>query len=76
MREKRSGRNIAFIKAGIINLIRKNYHLSPDLFDISSFIDFKLTFVENWDNIKPRILRLCNNSKDNKAVRCEDIDFL
>jgi len=49
--------NIEFIEAGIKNLIRTNYELDPQNFDINSMIDPKLTFSENWDKIKPKVLQ-------------------
>jgi hypothetical protein len=48
------GRNKEFIVAGIKNLLKTDYKLSPDLYDIESEVDSKLTFCENWYHFKKK----------------------
>lgn len=47
--------NKAFKKAGIKNLLKRNYGMSIDL-DLDAEIDNSLTMKENWDNIKNKVL--------------------
>jgi hypothetical protein len=53
------GMNKEFKINGIKLLIKKNYGVSPDLFDFESIIDNSLTMSENWFEIKPKVLTLC-----------------
>lgn len=51
--------NKSFKVNGIKLLIRKNYGLETDLFDVDSLVDDSLSMSENWFNIfKPKILML------------------
>lgn len=42
--------NKTFKKAGIRNLITKNYKLPKDLIDLEALIDDNLSMSENWHN--------------------------
>jgi len=55
------GQNKDFIVAGIINLMRTNYNVQAGLLDIEAIVDETLSFEENWNNIKPKVLQLCEN---------------
>ena len=48
--------NKAFKVAGIRNLIKTNYGLAKDLFDIEALVDNSLSMAVNWSNIKPLVL--------------------
>lgn len=41
----------------IKNLLSKNYKIEPDLIDLESEIDSKLTLRENWSHIKRRYVK-------------------
>jgi len=49
--------------AEIKNLIRRNYDVDPMKIDVHSHVDKSLTFRENWNKIKPQVLRLSQKSR-------------
>lgn len=61
------GRNYHFIRAGIENLMRKNYRVDPHTVDLHAYIDTSLSMRENWHAIKPVVLALC---ADNHSSFC------
>ena len=51
--------NKAFKKAGILNLITRNYKLPKDTLDLETLIDDEIGMSENWHNkIKPIVKKL------------------
>lgn len=58
--------NKTFQVEGIKNLITRNYRLPTDIFDIDAMVDKTLTFQENWNIIKPKVLMLV---KDNPGIQ-------
>ena len=50
--------NKAFKKAGIKNLMQKNYKINEVCIDLESEIDDKLTMKENWFNLKKKVMIL------------------
>ena len=48
------GRNKAFIIAGILNLLKRNYKIEHDVIDVVAEVDSTLTFGENWNWIKEK----------------------
>lgn len=54
--------NRAFKVAGIKNLIKFNYKLSPSLIDVEALVDDTLSMSENWyNNIKPKVMQLIDH---------------
>jgi len=51
--------NRAFKEAGIRNLIKKNYEVSLGKIDLHAEIDDTISMAENWNNIKPKVILLC-----------------
>jgi hypothetical protein len=51
--------NRAFKIAGIKNLMKTNYNVPTDLIDLEAEIDDTLSMSENWNNLKEKILMLC-----------------
>jgi hypothetical protein len=51
--------NRAFKIAGIKNLMKTNYNVPTDLIDLEAEIDDTLSMIENWNNLKEKILMLC-----------------
>jgi len=50
--------NKAFKIAGIKNLMRTNYNVSPDMIDLEAEVDNNITMAENWSNMKERVIML------------------
>lgn len=47
--------NKPFMVAGIKTLLRRNYKIDPQTFDVEAHVDSTLTFGENWTIIKKMI---------------------
>lgn len=60
MKKNNRGKNKEFIVAGIKNLLKINYNIIPDLIDIESEVDTKLTFSENFQKIKEKYVNTYN----------------
>ena len=58
--------NKAFKVAGVKNLMKINYGVSPDLIDVEAHVDDSLSMSENWYVLKPKVLMLC--SKPHKIL--------
>lgn len=59
--------NRSFKVAGIKNLLRTNYDVSPSTIDVEAKVDDTLSMSENWyNNFKKEALLLC--SKPNKEL--------
>jgi hypothetical protein len=52
-------RNKEFLVAGIQNLMKTNYNVEIHQIDVESEVDSSIGFTENWENIKPKVLQLC-----------------
>ena len=49
--------NKAFMINGIMNLLKRNYKIEPDVIDIEAEVDSTLTFQENWNYIKRKYIK-------------------
>lgn len=52
------GSNYAFKRAGIENLLRRDYRLERGLLDVHSVISSNLSMGECWQILKPKVLLL------------------
>lgn len=47
--------NKDFIVAGIKNLLKRNYRMETDLYNIQDKVDATLSFQENWELVKEEL---------------------
>ena len=52
------GLSRSFMISGICNLLVRNYKVDIDKVDLQAYVDSKLTFGENWTQIKKRFVRV------------------
>jgi len=43
-------------KIGIAMILKKNYKIESDLIDLEAHVDSKLTYSENWTNIRDKFI--------------------
>lgn len=58
-----------FIVAGIKMILERNYGFDTDKIDLWAMVDEKLTYRENWENVKEKI----NLNTD--CVRCPNCNY-
>lgn len=63
-----SGHNKKTITAGIKNLLKTNYKVVTDLIDFEAEIDSRLSYSENWENIKERYI--ISNKFESLQLHC------
>ena len=59
----------AFKRAGIKNLITRNYGIPVDEVDIDSLMDSSLSMSENWHNIFKPIIKVLSGKHGKEETR-------